>query len=354
MAKRDPEKTARNKIIKELSSQLKQMLPQVLQETEAKSELSLHAYFATRKADYIDLKNEVIPSAEHYISLFIKGLKADLHDEGESAYSNFYDKLQSSKIAKEYLAIFLRRTFLREYENISKIRPHEKAAELWIGQNNADYGLLVSPRFRNGAWENDKSEIRRFQPRYWSIGHVLETGLVIPDEEQNHPFENVDAYLNFFQNVLVRHSASIYQKEIAKRYCDFVRNAQKPEDVLLLIPELRFQKERAHKYRLDFCVIDVQSNNKIGFEISPWSTHGKLTGTKNKTQKEINAEAASNFEKEMQKHKAYFRNQGIFTLIYTDSDLQDLDAIFSEIEKYLLPKDVSKQLQLHLLSEFFD
>lgn len=70
-------------------------------------------------------------------------------------------------------------------------------------------------------------------------------------------------------------------------------------------------------------------------------THGKLTGTKNKTQKEINAEAASNFEKEMQKHKVYFRNQGIFTLIYTDSDLQDLDAIFSEIQKYLLPKNVA-------------
>ncbi len=120
---------------------------------------------------------------------------------------------------------------------------------------------------------------------------MLATGLVIPDEDRNHHFESIDAYLNFFENVLVRHSASIYQREIAKRYCKFVRDSEKPEDVLLLIPELRFQKEKAHKYRLDFCVIDVQSNNKIGFELSPSSSHTQVTGIKKekKTQKQIKA-----------------------------------------------------------------
>ncbi len=37
-----------------------------------------------------------------------------------------------------------------------------------------------SPRFANGQCENDKSEIRHFPHRYFSIGHVLATGLVIP------------------------------------------------------------------------------------------------------------------------------------------------------------------------------
>ncbi|KTD50350.1 hypothetical protein Lqui_1675 [Legionella quinlivanii] len=69
MVQRDREKFAKNKKISALTAQLKEMLPQVLKETKTRNEQSLHAYFATRKARYIDLKHEVIPSAECYISL---------------------------------------------------------------------------------------------------------------------------------------------------------------------------------------------------------------------------------------------------------------------------------------------
>lgn len=356
MTKRDLEKTARNKIDKQLTQDLKAMESEVLSDTGMTLK-SFHSTIGGKNAYYIDLKNAVINSPEEYLSIWLNGLKEKAEDiSSEKMHRNFYDFLSSHDSVKKYLKIFLHRTYWREYDNLSKNRPLIEEAELWIGQNNADYGLLVSPRFRNNEWENDKSEIRHFQPRYWSIGHVLATGFVIPNQNRTHPFESVDAYLNFFENVLVRHSASIYQQGIAKRYCEFVKNSENPENILLLIPELRFQKGKAHKYRLDFCVIDVQSNNKIGFELSPSSSHTKVTGIKkeNKTQEQINAEFSKIFEKEMQKHKDYFREQGIFTLIYTDSDLQNLDAIFLEIQKYLLPKNVGAQLQLHLLSEFFD
>jgi hypothetical protein len=58
---------------------------------------------------------------------------------------------------------------------------------------------------------------------------------------------------------------------------------------------------------------------------------------KNKTQKELHAEALANFEKEMTKHKDYFRNYGVYALIYTDSDLADPDKFFDEIKRYLVP-----------------
>lgn len=354
MVKRDPDKTARNKKIAELTRQLKLLLPQVLLETKSSSELSLHAYFATRKAQYIDLKHEVIHSAEHYISLFLKGLKEDLLIEKQTEYRKFYESLIKSKVAKKYLFIFLHRTYLREYENLSKNRPQTTDSQAWIGQNNADYGLLITPRFVNGAWENDNSEIRRFKPRYWSVGHVLNAGLVIPDKNQKFTFLNVEEYLKFFENVLVRHSGSNYQKNIAELYSKYVRESANPENVLLLIPELRYNgKEKQHTYRLDFCVIDVESNNKIGFELSPWSSHGKISGTKDKKQKDINQEASENFDKEMKKHKDYFKKHGIFTLIYTDVDLQNIDGIFADIKKYIEPKQVASQLEFHMLSEFF-
>ncbi|MCW8449903.1 hypothetical protein [Legionella quinlivanii] len=215
----------------------------------------------------------------------IKGLKTDLETEGNTPYQQFYQNLSSSEISKKYLYIFFLRTYLREYENLSKCRPDTEEAIIWIGQNHADYGLLVTPRFRDGSWVNDNSEIRRFRKRYWSIGHILETGLVIPNKNDVFHFKTIEEYLKFFEHVLVRNTASTYQKRIATLYSQYVQASHNPEDTLLLIPEFRYGgMSSKHEYRLDFCIIDIESNNKIGFELSPWSTHGQLTGTKNKTQ----------------------------------------------------------------------
>jgi hypothetical protein len=140
---------------------------------------------------------------------------------------------------------------------------------------------------------------------------------------------------------------------IAKKYCEFVKSSPSPLDVPLLIPELRYGgKEAKHEHRLDFTVIDPHTLAKIGFELSPWSTHGYLAGTKGKTQKEINEEARANFESEMKKLKAYFRKLGIPILVYTDHDLATLDAIFGEIADYLTPAKISKKLEFHAMEDF--
>jgi hypothetical protein len=229
-----------------------------------------------------------------------------------------------------------------------------KDAEIYIGQENAKYGILVTPRFMNGQWENDKSEIRHFRKQYWSIGHLLETGFVVPGRKDKMTFRDVPDYLNFFQNVLVRNSGSKYEMEIAEIYTDYVLNHERPENIPLLIPELRYDGlAKSHKYRLDFTIIEPVELNKIGFELSPWSSHGYLKKVKGLTQKEINDMAQDNFEKEMKKHKDFFRRHGIFALIYTDSDLSDPEKIFIDIKRYLEPKTSSKQLKLHILDDFF-
>lgn len=154
----------------------------------------------------------------------------------------------------------------------------------------------MTPRYAAGGWENDVSEIRHFRPRYRSIGHVLETGLVVPGKRRRHRFADVEAYLDFFQDVLVRVNKSGHGYALAERYATYVRAAANPREVPLLIPELRYAGEAAkHEYRLDFCIIDVAANTRVGFELSRWSSHGQLTGTKGKTQAAINAEASANF-----------------------------------------------------------
>ena len=136
-------------------------------------------------------------------------------------------------------------------------------------------------------------------------------------------------------------------------YCAYVRSQQKPENTPLLIPELRYRgKEKKHKYRLDFCVIDPVTLEKVGFELSPWSTHGLLAATAKKTQKQINAEALKNFEKEAQKLRDYFQKRRITTLIYTDEQLADTEKVFEEISVYLEGSPEVSQLEFNLIKEF--
>lgn len=358
MAQRNPETTARNKIISELTEELQNIQDEVLKKTKFDTVHSMHGKIGGKFDQFIDIKNAVINSQEHFISLWLEGYKQDLIKRGDYAEnSNLYETyklLQQYPIFKEYLFIFLKRVYLRNYEALSKKRPSVEEAEIYIGQNNANYGILITPRFVNGSWENDKSEIRHFKKQYWSIGHILETGFVIPNKNDKITFKDIPDYLNFFVNVIVRNSGSRYELEIAELYRDYVLNHSRPENIPLLIPELRYEGiEVSHKYRLDFTIIEPNDLNKVGFELSPWSTHGQLTGVKSMTQIEINEKAKSNFEKEMTKHKNYFKKYGIFSLIYTDEDLKNTQSIFDDMKKYLEPKTSSQQLKLHIFDDFF-
>lgn len=356
MAKRDPLKTARNKVIKAMKDELRSILPKVLKETGIKDEASLNAIIGHKTDRFIDLKNEIINTPEHYVILWMEGFKEHLSTvkKFRTSYDDLFDTIKASPNLQEYLNLFLRRSYLKHYDELHKRRPKVDEAEVWIGHNNADYGLLITPRFSGGDWENDKSEIRHFKPLYWTIGHVLKAGLVIPGKNDRIEFPKVDDYLKFFEHVLVRATASPHQKEVAKRYSEYVRKSTNPESVPLLIPEFRYEGRTAkHKYRLDFCIIDPSTFDRVGFELSPWSTHGELKGTKEKSQKEINEIAKSNFEKEMRKHRSFFRKHGVFTLIYTDENLANPDALFADISGYLVPKEPAKQLSFNFIKDFF-
>jgi len=359
MAKRDPELTARNKLIKELTLQLKDMLPEVLRVTGFDSELSLHGKIGGKFADYIDIKNVVIHSPDHFSALWLEGYQrvlSNIHEvfrPNDNQYQT-YLLLQQHEIFRKYLFLFLERTYLRNYDALSKKKPTIEESEIWFGQNNADYGFLITPRFNGTNWENDKSEIRHFQKRYWTIGHVLETGFVIPHKNKRRLFTSVDDYLNFFTDVLVRNSGSVHEYKLAELYAAFVQGSDEPEQVPLLIPEFRYLGiARQHEYRLDFTIIESQEMMKVGFELSPWSSHGYLSKTKHMTQKEINEIAKGNFEKEMKKHKTFFKKHGIAVMIYTDSDLADIDSVFKDMVPFLQPRQSSQQMKYHILNDFF-
>ncbi|TAE92126.1 MAG: hypothetical protein EAZ81_03670 [Verrucomicrobia bacterium] len=359
MAQRDPELTQHNKAAAELTAQLKDIEEEAIAASGRPNLLSLHAAYGGKNDVFIDIKNAVIHSADQFVSMWLEGYMRFLDGEIESGLSPTgalavsFRNLQKSEVLQDYVFKFLKRTYHRNYRSLNKVRPAAENAFYWIGQERANYGIFVTPRFRNCQWENDKSEIRHFRPNYWTVGHVLQTGLVIPFKEEKIQFNDIDQYLSFFRNAIVRLSGSPHELNVADFYCEFVRAAEKPEDIPLLIPELRYGGiDREHQYRLDFCVVREDTQQRIGFELSPWSTHGYLKGLKGLNQTQINELAKENFEKEMRKVKTYFSKHGIFVLLFTDQDLTHPAKVFDEIKRFLDPVEVTSQLKLSIMDDF--
>jgi hypothetical protein len=355
MAKRDPDKSARNRLIAGLKEELHLLLPTVLKETGESTEATLNARLGSKNDEFFDLKNDVIHSQDQFVNQWMAGLKkAALAEDGGSVVW-LWKSLKKYPNFRKYTWLFLKRSYLRHFEELAKNRPSLGQSELWIGQKNANYGLFVTPRFVRGQWENDKSEIRAFKAPYFTIGHVLQTGFVIPGKNKRSTFYDVEQYLTFFQETLVRNSGSQYEYELAGLYCDFVRSHAAPLEVPLLIPEFRYDGLAVkHVYRLDFLVINPYTFDKTGFELSPWSTHGYLYGTKELTQAQINAMAADNFAKEMKKHRSFFKKHEVMCLIFTDDDLQDIPEIFNEyVLPCLEPEKRKIQLSFQIMEEMF-
>ncbi len=354
----DPNKTARNRRIAQMKSELRALLPKVLAETDFESEASLNATIGGWAKAFIDLHHDVIHSSEQYAQRYMAGLRSGMEAGGPNAkiYRRNFERFRVSQAAQRYFMLFLHRSYLKHFDELSRKRPQLDEAEVWIGQNNADYGLLITPRWNpaTASWENDRSEIRHFRPLYWTIGHVLKTGLVTPQDEDVIRFGSVGDYLTFFKNVLVRASGSPHERAIAQRYVQHVAVASDPLNVPLLIPEFRYEGRAAkHRYRLDFCIIDPLTMQKVGYELSPWSTHGHLSKLGGLTGAEINAMAQDNFEREMEKHKAFFRTHDVFALVYTDRDLIDPDAIFEDMKSRLAPVDQTAPVDFNLIDNFF-
>lgn len=163
-------------------------------------------------------------------------------------------------------------------------------------------------------------------------------------------FKDVDDYLQFFEHSLVRIAGSQHQDAVAERYVEHVKAAKHPEAVPLLLPEVRFSRDKSHRYRLDFMVVEPSMMKRVGFELSPWSTHGRLVRTKGMTQSALNATASANREAELEKLKAYFVDHGIETIAFTDKDLADPHDVFATIARYLRPPAPRKKQHAEVMA----
>lgn len=144
----------------------------------------------------------------------------------------------------------------------------------------------------------------------------------------------------------------MYEKEIYDFYIEYLNNSENPLSEPFLIPEFRYDGlKQQHKYRLDFTILNCYTGERIGFELSPQSTHMAVSGIRAKTQLEMNKDLALKWKREMQKRNEYFQQFGITIITFTDDDLKDMHNCFKAMQYYLTKRKSERKSVENLIEE---
>lgn len=306
-----------------------------------------HAIIGCRNNDFVDAVRTQFSDPDDFWSRWLRGFRLKLESDRLSDIRK-YGRVRSNKsvfrlkrilddpVVLEYTRLFLIRNFYRQVRERTRAKPDEFLWELWFGGGRGPWGLIIAPAHREGNWTNDKSEMRRADYDYWTIGHLLCEGLVTPESNDRFRFKDFNDLEQFYSLVLSRESTSPHEKNVAQAYVDYLKKSPDLDREPFLIPELRYAgKDKKHRFRLDFAILNPHTMDFVGIELSPHSTHGRLTGIKSKTQVKINAELSVQWEHEMQKRNEYFNTFGITTLTFTDRLLANPEEVFNRICEFL-------------------
>jgi len=296
---------------------------------------SLHGTIGGKNNTFVDAVREQFMDPRDFQARWLSGLLDEAEGRPGSAAARLVEYMQEP-LFREYTLVFLERNFYKNHLERTRAKPDSTLWQVWFGDNKSLWGLLIAPAFRLNGWTNDVSEIRRARFHYWTVGHVLATGVVDPSQKVPLRFVDLDQFLVFYRGVVKRLSNSLYESAIFDRYAAYLERSDSPELEPLLIPELRYGGPEAnHEHRLDFTVLNPHTMQYVGFELSPFSTHGAVKKMREKTQADVNREGATRWAAEMGKRNSYFADFGITTVTFTDPELVDMDACFSVMAGYL-------------------
>ncbi len=306
--------------------------------------LSLNAILGSKNNTYVDSVRTQFLDFEDFFSKWLKGLNDAVDSDKEypqRASHRIVSLLKDEKIF-QYTQKLLERNFYNNIYEMIRLKPDETLWEIWFGDNKQIYGLLIAPQKTSTGWRIDKSEIRKANYCYWTVGHIMETGLIEPSKNILIKFNDLDEFYNFYLITFGSSTKSTYERRIYLKYVDYLKASSDPMNEPFLIPEFRYKGlETYHEHRLDFTVLNQHSVEFIGYEISPVSTHMQVANLK-EGQLKVNQELKGKWEKEMAKRNKYFGTFGITTNTFTDTDLKDIDSCFNQIKSVLSKRPVNK------------
>lgn len=292
--------------------------------------------FGGKNNTYVDSVRTQFTDFNDFYSQWLKGVTDDYitrYGNSRKVSSHNAMLLKDPEI-ENYVRIFLERNFYRNLKERTRSKPDERLWTIWFGYQ-VIFGLMIAPKYYDGKWYNDKSEIRRVNYKYWTLGHVISEGLVDHNSDSTFKIKNLVEFESTYISILKQLSNSQYEKEIYDRYIKYLKESDNYLDEPFLIPELRYNGlEKKHKFRIDFTVLNAHTMDYIGFEISPASSHMSVSKLKVK-QKVVNEELSVKWGKEMEKRNDYFQDFGITIITFTDESLKDMNNCWSQIENVL-------------------
>ena len=301
---------------------------------------SLHGKIGGKNNTFTDCVNDTFVNFQDFYAAWLNEFNDRCEKNnvkiGEGGSLSDLLTLFSDEDILEYTELFLERNFIDNYRARVRNKPTESLWKIWFGDQIV-YGLFIAPALcSDGTIRTDKSEIRRASYNYWTIGHLMHTGLYDQENDMFYTFSNVDEFSKMYEGVLKRLSKSQYEKEIYTRYVQYLRRSADVLSEPFLIPEFRYEGlAKKCRYRVDFTVLNPYTFHFFGFELSPASSHMSVSRIKDKKQAEVNNELKSAWEKEMHKRNDYLKEYGLSLITFTDSDLKDMDGCFEQIKAVL-------------------
>jgi hypothetical protein len=299
--------------------------------------------FGGKNNTYVDSVNTQFSDFNDFYSQWLKGLIDEYETRlkyGPQLTHNAY--LLKDKEIEKFVKIFLERNFYRNLKARTRTKPTEQLWRIWFGYNVV-FGLLIAPKYEIDHWNIDKSEIRRADYEYWTLGHIIKEGLI--DNDSNEPFkiDSMEKFESIYLSIFKKLSNSKYEKLFYDKYVKYLKKSNNPQEEPFLIPEVRYKGlEHKHIYRLDFTILNPHTHEYVGVEISPSSSHMNISGAKIKKQKDINNELSEKWDKEMDKRNEYFKDFGITIITFTDKMLENIDDCWELIEEKLSARSKDK------------
>lgn len=293
---------------------------------------------------FAKLKISQFCNPKEYITAWLQGYQQDLSErkieESKTGFSyppKALDLLFHNESFIAYLLLYLQRNFYIHYKERTRKKVSEFNYVVHFGDNKHLKSLYVSPyktkqniaTTSGSNWQNKMSEVLKVDFEYFSIGHLLKTGIVV-NRNKLEKFNSFDDVLSFYENLYkIAHPAN--ERPFIRLYINYIsdiaqKDTQQLLDTPLLIPEFRYKEDTIrHEYRIDFLIINCTQDEYCGIDLSPTNTH-------------VHSETINkDWNKETIRLTKFVDKYHLQPYYFADDELSNISNCFNMIKKYLIP-----------------
>lgn len=303
------------------------MVPEVLKEFKKESDkYSENRQITIKVLDSIlnqikqgatDVKNKRYNGFKGCCGSFMADFEQGMH----RIKNDFYCGIWQNQILKKYMNLYLEKSFYMHLNERLIAKPDRKLYEIHMGKNRTGgkkniRSLYITPRFRDGRWENDESEIRRVKFVFYTIGHLLATGLIVHTDEGMEQIKK-KGFEDWIEILYPTNELEKDEMNFVECYLEYVRvHKDRMNRIPLLIPQFRFYgMEEKHKYRADFLLLNYLDNANV--------RHILIELSRNRLHD-------SQSEYDSVRRNDFIQEYDCITLEFRDSEMLDMRKTFSE------------------------